>query len=263
MKMLYRNKILKSFIPTIYIIQSLAFATSARAEEHALAEEATFNLASFPGSTTPHVSEIVAHDHGQAGATSQPPMVKANNGWKGLKRNSIDPYVLHPAYQYKNDLSHGGNFKFYKWESIPFSWEKNRNPSGKSSDNANAVPANVPDTTVYTDPKIIEVIVTEDEWRPVMRRARRTMNVVHALNITDGLLTMRCMKRVGCAEMNPIYGRHPSIGKIAALKAFGLGLTEFLFRRSARANPWRAEKTARASFALQFAITAFTLKGSF
>ena len=263
MKISYRNRVRKSCLPVIFILQSMTFATSAEAEEHVLAEEATFNLASFPGSTATHVSEIVGHDLGQAGAASQPSMAKPNNGWKGLKRNSIDPYVLHPAYQYKNDLSHGGNFKYYRWESIPFSWEKNRNPSGKASDSANAVPANVPDTTVYTDPRIIEVIVTEDEWRPVMRRARRTINAVHALNIADGLLTMRCMKRVGCAEMNPIYGRHPSIGKIAALKAFSVGLTEFLFRRSARANPWRANNTARASFALQFAITAFTLKSSF
>ena len=48
--------------------------------------------------------------------------------------------------------------------------------------------------------------------------------VFQILNVIDTVQTIACLEQSDCYEMNPVFGRDPSAGKLIAMKALGGGI---------------------------------------
>jgi len=84
-----------------------------------------------------------------------------------------------------------------------------------------------------------------------------------ALSALDAATTISCLNRSTCTERNPIWGRHPSTGKIVAAK-LGLGLVHFVaFRAIAARDPHTALRAAQISAVVQGGVVLFRLQQEF
>lgn len=84
-----------------------------------------------------------------------------------------------------------------------------------------------------------------------------------ALSAIDAVETISCLNRTTCKEHNPIWGHHPSTGKIVAAK-LGLGLVHFgVFKLIADRNPHTALRAAQISAAVQGGVVLLNLKSTF
>jgi hypothetical protein len=71
------------------------------------------------------------------------------------------------------------------------------------------------------------------------------------LSAIDAAQTISCLNRNRCTEGNPIWGRHPSTGKVIAAK-LGLGLVHLgIFKLIADRDPHTALRAAQVSAAIQ------------
>jgi hypothetical protein len=71
------------------------------------------------------------------------------------------------------------------------------------------------------------------------------------LSAIDGVETIDCLNRHVCSEGNPIFGHHPSTGKIVLAK-LGLGLIHFTaFKLIANRDPKTALRAAQISAVVQ------------
>jgi hypothetical protein len=75
---------------------------------------------------------------------------------------------------------------------------------------------------------------TAEEYR---RNATRWEMAFVGLSVIDTLQTAECINRGRCDEGNPIYGRHPSVGKLVAIKAAGVAAHYGIFRYLNARNP--------------------------
>ena len=83
------------------------------------------------------------------------------------------------------------------------------------------------------------------------------------LSALDGAETIGCIHRDKCTEFNPIWGHHPSAGKIVAAK-LGLGLLHFgVFKLIADRDPKTALRVAQVSAAVQGGIVMLNARVAF
>lgn len=79
----------------------------------------------------------------------------------------------------------------------------------------------------------------------------------------DAVETISCLNRATCTEHNPLWGSHPSSGKIVAAK-LGLSLVHFgVFKLIADRDPHTALRAAQISAAVQGGIAALNLRTAF
>ena len=84
-----------------------------------------------------------------------------------------------------------------------------------------------------------------------------------ALSAIDAAETISCLNRATCTEHNPIWGHHPSAGKVVAAK-LGLGLVHFaVFKLIADRDPHTALRAAQISAAVQGGVVLLNLKTAF
>lgn len=84
-----------------------------------------------------------------------------------------------------------------------------------------------------------------------------------ALSAIDGIETISCLNRDKCTEHNPIWGHHPSTGKVVAAK-LGLGLIHLgVFKLIADRDPHTALRAAQVSAAVQGGVVLLNLHTAF
>lgn len=83
------------------------------------------------------------------------------------------------------------------------------------------------------------------------------------LSAIDAAETISCVNRATCTEHNPIWGHHPSTGKLVAAK-LGLGLLHFgIFKAVANHDPHAALRVAQISAAVQGGVVFLNLQTAF
>jgi len=83
------------------------------------------------------------------------------------------------------------------------------------------------------------------------------------LSAIDAAETISCLNRNRCTEGNPIWGHHPSTGKIVAAK-LGLGLVHFaVFKAIANQDPKTALRAAQISAAVQGGFVLLNMNKAF
>lgn len=84
-----------------------------------------------------------------------------------------------------------------------------------------------------------------------------------ALSGIDAAETITCLSKHTCHEGNPLLGKHPSAGKLVAIK-LGAGLVHFLaFSRANQQNPRAALRIAQISCALQGGVVLLNARLAF
>jgi hypothetical protein len=84
-----------------------------------------------------------------------------------------------------------------------------------------------------------------------------------ALSAIDAVETISCLNRATCTEHNPIWGHHPSTGKIVAAK-LALGAIHFtVFKLIADHDPHTALRAAQVSAAVQGGVVLLNLHAAF
>jgi hypothetical protein len=84
-----------------------------------------------------------------------------------------------------------------------------------------------------------------------------------ALSAADLVITVRCLERNECEEMNPVWGKHPSTQKLVIGKIAG-GVIHFAaIRYIADRNPKLALRLAQISVAVQGGVVGFNLTSEF
>jgi hypothetical protein len=87
-------------------------------------------------------------------------------------------------------------------------------------------------------------------------RIRHLEIAFQALNAADFAVTAHCLRRDICHELNPLLGRHPSTGKLLAVK-IGTGAVHYLVaRRLARTDPGAARVFEIVSIVVQGGVVA-------
>ncbi len=83
------------------------------------------------------------------------------------------------------------------------------------------------------------------------------------LSAVDAAVTIECLERGKCTEVNPLLGKRPSPGEVILFKT-GLGVAHYLlFRELNHRNPKAALRTAKFSVALQGAIVLWNMQVAF
>lgn len=59
----------------------------------------------------------------------------------------------------------------------------------------------------------------EKNYRIIQKNLKSLEIIYQALNVIDAVQTIGCMQKSGCQEKNPLFGSHPSVGKIIAIKS--------------------------------------------
>jgi len=81
-----------------------------------------------------------------------------------------------------------------------------------------------------------------------------------ALNLIDAAETLDCLHRHVCQEANPLFGKHPSTGRLIGTKV-ALGLVQyFVWKRTFDRVPSRALKIAQISAVVQGGVVAANLR---
>jgi hypothetical protein len=84
-----------------------------------------------------------------------------------------------------------------------------------------------------------------------------------ALSAVDAVETISCLDANRCTEGNPIWGRHPSTGKIIATK-LGLGLVQFgIFKLIVDHDPHAGLRVAQVSAVVQGGFVLLNLRHTF
>lgn len=66
----------------------------------------------------------------------------------------------------------------------------------------------------------------ENHYKAIRKNLKTLEIIYQTLNAIDAAQTIGCMQKVGCQEKNPLFGSHPSIGKIIAIKSL-VGLLHY------------------------------------
>src|SRR5436853_2732514 len=84
-----------------------------------------------------------------------------------------------------------------------------------------------------------------------------------ALSVIDTAQTINCLNRNMCEEANPIFGKHPSPGKLIAAK-LAFGAAHFaMFNHLNKKNPRGALRFAQGSVLVQGGVVALNARFSF
>lgn len=101
---------------------------------------------------------------------------------------------------------------------------------------------------------------TAEEYR---RNAEHWELAYLALSAVDVAQTAECINRGRCAEGNPLYGRHPKVGRLVAIRAAvdvaHYGIFKYLNDR----NPIDARSFAIGSAVVQGGVVALNLRYAF
>ncbi|MBB3360125.1 MULTISPECIES: hypothetical protein [unclassified Novosphingobium] len=89
----------------------------------------------------------------------------------------------------------------------------------KDASDASLVPRSIdlPEDSKVDEPYIDQ---KKEQNYKTMRKNLRSLEIIYqTLNFLDAIQTIGCMQKSGCQEKNPLFGNHPSVGKIIAIKS--------------------------------------------
>lgn len=108
-----------------------------------------------------------------------------------------------------------------------------------------------------------QVAASWKAWRDTRSKAMKWEMAFLALSAVDAAQTISCVNRDVCEEINPLYGKSPSTGRVLLLKG-GLGVAHFLlFQELNRRNPKTALRAAQFSAAVQGAVVLLNVRTAF
>lgn len=102
--------------------------------------------------------------------------------------------------------------------------------------------------------------VDTDQRAKDRREAERWEAAYQVLSVVDAVQTIDCLDRRVCVEVNPIYGRNPSKGKIIGVKLIGGVLHYVLFEYIADRDPKAAKVFSKVSVFVQGGVVAANLR---
>jgi hypothetical protein len=103
-------------------------------------------------------------------------------------------------------------------------------------------------------------LVPATEFRRMQKLAARWEAAYLAMSAVDAVQTISAIESGKATELNPLFGKRPSAGKVIGLKAALGAVHYFAFNKLNAKNPNKARQAALISFGMQTAVAGANMR---